>query len=684
MKLKKIALNNIRSYEKQEINFPNGSVLLSGDIGSGKSTILLALEFALFGLQTGYLTGASLLRSNAEQGSVDIEFEIDGKIIKIKRSLKRSKKSVTQDKGFFTIENSQEELGAEELKQRVLDLFGYPLSLIKARTNMLYRFTVYTPQEEMKQILQENADDRIDVLRKIFGIDKYKKIAENAELIAARLREETRFKESQIIDLPSLLRQKQDKEQEFNEENSKLQRFLPQYQQIAEEMKKAENESDKISLQIIKVNELRPQLASFVSELKSKENELKEVREQIKDNEKQVNELNSRLGLKVLVQEDFSEKIKQKMQEQKQLNEHSKSAEARIIALESKKQEILATKTQIESMDECPTCQQKVTLEHKHRISEENNKRLEEIESNLIGLKKNSKEFSAKLETIEKEMENLRAQEKIYEKNKVIIESLNEKKDYIEKLRKKAENVIEEAIAIKEQKEKIEHELASLKNIDALALEIKQKLESLRKKEREIEIEKVKHERNIENTRTIIEVLNQDILKKENIVRDIDHLKRLNEWLLKHFMIIILTIEKTVMAKLNHEFNLLFEKWFSILVDSLNARIDENFTPIIEQQGYEISYDALSGGERTAAALAYRLALNQIINHFMGKLKTKGLLILDEPTDGFSSEQLDKMKDILNELEFEQLILVSHESEVEDFVENVINLEKKEGVTRIS
>jgi len=53
MKLNKIKINNIRSYETQEIVFPEGSTLLSGDIGSGKTSILLAIEFALFGLQPG-------------------------------------------------------------------------------------------------------------------------------------------------------------------------------------------------------------------------------------------------------------------------------------------------------------------------------------------------------------------------------------------------------------------------------------------------------------------------------------------------------------------------------------------------------------------------------------------------------------------------------------------------------
>ena len=60
MIIKKLIIENLRSYEKEEISFPIGSTLLSGDIGSGKTTILLAIEFALFGLQPGQ-KGTSIL-----------------------------------------------------------------------------------------------------------------------------------------------------------------------------------------------------------------------------------------------------------------------------------------------------------------------------------------------------------------------------------------------------------------------------------------------------------------------------------------------------------------------------------------------------------------------------------------------------------------------------------------------
>ena len=94
MLIKKVRLKNIRSYEDTEIIFPAGSVILSGDIGSGKTSVLLAIEFALFGLQPGQ-KGSSLLRNGKDDGSVILEFEIDSRNIIIERGLKRGK-SVTQ------------------------------------------------------------------------------------------------------------------------------------------------------------------------------------------------------------------------------------------------------------------------------------------------------------------------------------------------------------------------------------------------------------------------------------------------------------------------------------------------------------------------------------------------------------------------------------------------------------
>src|SRR3989338_7085828 len=198
MIFKKIKIKNIRSYENAELEIPNGSVLLSGDIGAGKTTILLAIEFALFGLQPGQ-KGASLLKNGADEGFVELEFEIDGDIIILKRTLKR-KKTISQDSTFITINGKTEEKATTEIKNFVLTTLNYPLEFAK-KTNLLYRFTVYTPQEQMKQIILEDPETRLNTLRHVFGIDKYKRIKENTAILTSKLREISRLKQGQLTDL---------------------------------------------------------------------------------------------------------------------------------------------------------------------------------------------------------------------------------------------------------------------------------------------------------------------------------------------------------------------------------------------------------------------------------------------------------------------------------------------------
>ena len=130
MLIKKIKLENIRSYTNQEINFPQGSILLAGDIGSGKSSILLAIDFALFGLRKGNLSGGSLLRNGEEEGSVELHFDIEDNNVTINRRLKRIQNSIMQDSGYIIINGERRDSSAIELKQSILNLLNYPKELL--------------------------------------------------------------------------------------------------------------------------------------------------------------------------------------------------------------------------------------------------------------------------------------------------------------------------------------------------------------------------------------------------------------------------------------------------------------------------------------------------------------------------------------------------------------------------
>jgi len=243
MKIKRIILKNIRSYEYQEITFPEGSVLLSGDIGSGKTSILLAIEFALFGLQPGQ-KGSSLLRNGQVNGGVEIEFEVDNKTIIIERTLKKTK-SISQDYCSISIDGDKKEISVTELKSKVLEILNYPKEFSK-KQNILYKFTVYTPQEEMKQIILEDSETRINTLRHVFGIDKYKKILENASVLIAKVREEKRIKDAITSNLEHDKLHIETKEKELSEKSFSILSFEDDLKKKSEKRKIIQEEKEEI------------------------------------------------------------------------------------------------------------------------------------------------------------------------------------------------------------------------------------------------------------------------------------------------------------------------------------------------------------------------------------------------------------------------------------------------------
>jgi len=244
---------------------------------------------------------------------------------------------------------------------------------------------------------------------------------------------------------------------------------------------------------------------------------------------------------------------------------------------------------------------------------------------------------------------------------------------------------LEDISMLKNNNMKLEDSVFELGKYDGIFEEKKKEWGIASREERMADIRFAELKKEIEVFGRQIEELQERILKIEEIRKRLAYLSELEDWLTKRFVPVITFIEKNVMIKLKSEFSNLFSEWFGTLVsEDFNVWLDDNFTPVIEQQDYEIDYAYLSGGERTAIALAYRLALNQVLNSVISKIKTKDLVILDEPTDGFSEAQLDKMREVLEQLNVKQLIIVSHEQKIEGFVENVVRLGKTNGVSHIT
>ena len=181
--------------------------IISGDTGSGKTSIFDAISFALFGEIQREGFNIDDLRSDFLNGNnpptyVDFIFEIDGKKYRIKRIPKqkakktRSNVKVSHSVELYKFENGKEILisdGPQKTDKKIIDLIGLNF-------DQLNRVMILA-QGEFSKFLKSSSDDKAALLSKIFSSYIYKDIEEklkeaskdskkNLEFIANKLKTE--------------------------------------------------------------------------------------------------------------------------------------------------------------------------------------------------------------------------------------------------------------------------------------------------------------------------------------------------------------------------------------------------------------------------------------------------------------------------------------------------------------
>ncbi|HEX5457395.1 MAG TPA: SMC family ATPase, partial [Candidatus Nitrosotalea sp.] len=790
---------------------PRGITLFEGDIGSGKSTILMGIEFALFGL--GSQKPEALLSKKANYGSVILNFESGGQKCEVKRTLKRKGDTVSQDPKHthLKINDEEEPLSPTELKQRVLQILNFNEPGDPRSESRIYRYAIFTPQEEMKQILYESSK-RLETIRKAFGVEDYKIAVENSKEILRFLHERVgifkeRFKDmdkheldlknsnENISKAEGITNEIQKQEKELQEKKSIVLENIESIREKQQEQRELEtnrkNIENQIAEKVIEQKKISNQIKQTLEEIEESEKELHVQKRIVKPTSKSIEEINQKIKeftelkntignleyRKVTLADDIKkletrlkeykgsttselntqlEKIKEERlnyQEkyedlQKELKEIQRK-EARLEAEKKVKEDGIRKISELGS--KCPHCEHPLTSEHKQKVWEQYNQELSAIKEEIEKISKKQKELESqnakleqvifeadsKIKTIQStlpDLENLLTKTKELNENENNLKEIrsknvvSEKEDLpesttyeepveyftnlkeaiqryqnaevrisdieknIAKLTRSKKQYEEDTDTKSSQIKQLEDELIktssklkTLQSIDNQYAELKNEENNLNSEINKLAITISINKEKIENERKNIAKLEQEISKAQKW-RDV-HKKYSNyhNWLNEFFIPAVDRIEKQVLLSIQQNFNETYHRWYSILIDdpTKESRIDENFTPIIEQDGYEQDITFLSGGEKTSVALAYRLTLNSLMRQESESMKSN-LLILDEPTDGFSKTQLAKVKTLLSELKSQQIILVSHEKELETYVDNIFHINKSSGISKVT
>ena len=676
MLIKKLKLKNIRSYVDDKIIFTEGTTLLSGDIGSGKSSILLAIDFAFFGIRRGELSGSAILRNGANEGYVILDFIVDDKEISIKRTIKKSSNGIVQDSGYLTINEVTQELTPVELKQRVLQLLNYPQEMLTKRS-LVYRYTVYTPQEEMKLILLGEKEDRLQTLRKVFNIDKYKRIKDNSKIILNDIKQKKKEYFGIISDLDEKKTKFKEKEFEIRRINEEIERNKIKLEEINYVLNENKEKINIFEMGIIKLNNMKKEMEIISSKINLKEEQKLKNNSNISLLKGKLQEIDSK---KITI--NFEEIKNNIITSEKLLDsflQELKDITKNIIEMKSKKLNSEEIRKNITQLDFCPLCKQNVLQEHKHGVLEREEKIIKNLEEDLLSFAEKEKQLSSRIEDVKYLINDYKKIDMEYQLHKQKQLDVSYKIELLNNLKNEQEEIESLVKELTIKKEIIEKDLEKIKEIEIDYNKTKKDMGDSLQKQKDIEINLASLKKGYESAEKDLFYIKEEIEKKEKAQARLEYYIRLQDWI-ENFLINILDVmERKVMLKVHNEFNELFQNWFVMLMDNENikVRLDEEFTPLIDQNNHDIEYENLSGGEKTACALAYRLALNQVINNIVSSIKTKDIIILDEPTDGFSSEQIEKIKYILQELKMKQIVIVSHESKIETFVDNIIKINKE-------
>jgi len=118
-------------------------------------------------------------------------------------------------------------------------------------------------------------------------------------------------------------------------------------------------------------------------------------------------------------------------------------------------------------------------------------------------------------------------------------------------------------------------------------------------------------------------------------------------------------------------------------LDYDDLKINEDYEVTLIGAGGEQSIDSISGGERTALALALRLSLARALTG-----STLEFMMLDEPTvnmDESRRRELIRMLKRISEGEgvIPQLIIVTHDHEIEEAADSVYLVKKEDGISKV-
>jgi DNA repair protein SbcC/Rad50 len=694
MKIDVVVLENIRSHTKSTVPFTHGFNCVVGGVGCGKSSVLYAVDFALFGDAVSR-SFDYLMREDADWCRVTVQFSHNGNTYKLVRGLKRKGKSITQDIEQLKLFEDEKLLASMKT-----DAIAEQLKAITGLDRDLYREIVWFRQEHLKELLDAKPRDRQTRLDELFGLSDYEVAWSNIAQYQRDYETEKRVyeKDPDVAGLEKLSAEYNRASEEF----TLLEMDLEDSTQGLEVAKRALEEADlrlkrseekKLAIEELKRKEARvnANIANMTRNLASLTERVEGKKTIIDNLQQRQTSLDSQMKLCLSKLEQAGLPSNQPFE---QLAPFLAGLEDKISQMRAEQeatsrgiqQDQKRAATLVETGEgKCPVCSQPLLGNYKtdllSSIKQENSEREKAINhlrlevATLQKTKTVASEAYTNLQNCLTRGADLKSRVSEEENN---LKTLTAELETQQRLEVEQHHELETLVL---QIGKFDlSELQAAKDKKDQALKQYYTVESdLRTKENR----KKDLARRLDDTKDRINLAQEKLERMEKIRRTVELLSAVRD------------AYRSIQPKLRSEFVKVLRNFVQQILDNLvggetpmlNVVIDETYTPYVKSEaGVDREVANLSGGERTLLAFAYRLGLGQLI---MQSRTGHGLsmLMLDEPTENLGSEDgsIERLAEAISRFKaIEQIIAVTHSEDFAAKGDHVIILDKEASVSKIS
>ncbi len=503
--IRKLRLVNWKSHLESELDFSEGVNVLVGIMGSGKTSAVQAISFALYGtfplLQSRKTSLDNIIMrkpQRKERAEVEVWFSLGGKEYSVKRVVARGKgtaEAEIRENGRILNVNAQ---GVTEEVERILGM-DYEL----------FSKAVYAEQNNLDYFLRIPKGQRMAHIDRMLRLDRFEKVREAAVSLTNRLRHAEKEISRVVEDMEkeglpekrdALRKELEEVEGKISEARKGLEKAGREVESLSSKVKEfegKERELGRVSASLSATRETVLEMEESIRKRKEAlgrekpdaksieaaekrvrkiEERLSELREEERKKREQVASINTRLGLLSKEIEMLREGIPEKEIPDLRkivIKELGERPEERIAEMEKELEELTgkryslsARKESVEkslaelkrSGSKCPVCESEISDDKRERLI---SGREREISSIARDIEKIGREIEERRKTVErarellsKADENERERREVEEKKK----EAAEKEEELASLRQYLGDNVKDIEAIKEDAERLESE----------------------------------------------------------------------------------------------------------------------------------------------------------------------------------------------------------------------------------